>query len=734
MGVFKRYECIKQHDFSDCGPACLATIAKYYGMDIHISQIREYAGTETEGTTVLGLIKAGEKINLKAKAIRIKSFDDIHKFFPKPAIAHVTISTNILHYVVVYEVNDNYITVGDPSRGIVKYKLEDFFKIWTGIIITYAPTKDFVPIKKDNGVYKEYWNLIKNEKKFFIKIFLLSIITTLLGLVGAYYYKYIVDDAKADSLLLITSGTIILLVFKYITEYFRSILLLKVSQNLDRYILMKFYDHVIKLPMNFFRTRKVGEIISRFNDATKIREALSSITITVMMDSIMVLAGIILLFNYNRTLFFLCLIPIILYCSIMVIFKKPLEAGNRNLMKSNSKFYSYLVESLEGIEFIKCVNGEERVVSDAKDRFAEVIENTIKFGYVDSLHSNMKNSIGPIFTILVLCVGFFQVLKGSFTIGELISYSSLLTYFIGPLDRLTGLQSQIQSALVATERLTEIQILQTEKKTESEEKLLSPESLLGEVVFNKVDFRYGTGNKILKSLKFSIKKGSKVAFVGESGSGKTTIAKLLMGFYKVEGGQILINNYNIDDIDKNILREKIAYVSQDYFFFSGTIRQNLEFANINASFDEIKEICKIVQIDEYIENLTFKYNTKLEENATNLSAGQRQRLAIAKALLRNPEILILDEATSNLDSITEVEIQKALDNYRVNNTRIIIAHRLSTIVGCDKIFVFKNGELIEVGSHEELISFEGYYYDLCMKQGLVNNKSLGNENRVEVNA
>lgn len=720
MSIFRKYTCIEQHDFSDCGPACLATIAKYYGLDMHISQIRDYAGTETEGTTVLGLIKAGEKINLKSKAVKIENFDDIHKFFPKPAIAHVAINGNVLHYVVIYEVMDDHIVIGDPSKGIIKCKLNDFFEMWTGVIITYVPDKDFVPAKKNDTIIKDYFNLINKEKVFFIKIFLLSILTTLFGLLGTYYYKFIVDDAKVDNLLPITLGIVLLLVFKCLMEFFRSILLLKVSQNLDKYILMDFYKHVIKLPMNFFRTRKVGEIISRFNDATKIREALSSVTITVMMDSIMVLIGIVILFNYNKTLFFLCFMPIIAYFLLIVIFNKPLENGNRKLMESNSKFYSYLVESLEGVEFVKCVNGEENVISSAKERFGEMLESGVKFGYTQNLHSSIKSIVEPVFTILVLCVGFLQVVQNKFTIGELIGYSALLSYFIGPLDRLTGLQSQIQSALVATERLSEIKILESEKKLESEKELLIPESLLGDIVLSNVDFRYGVGSKVLEKIDLEIERGSKVAFVGESGSGKTTIAKLLMGFYKIENGNIFINNYDIDKIDKTVLREKIAYVSQDYFFFSGTIRQNMEFANPNATFDDIKEICAIVQIDDYIENLTFKYNTKLEENASNLSAGQRQRLAIAKALLRNPEILILDEATSNLDSITEVEIQKALDNYKTNNTRIIIAHRLSTIVGCDKIFVFRKGKLIEAGTHKNLMQLKGYYYDLCIRQGISN--------------
>ncbi|PJI07956.1 MULTISPECIES: peptidase domain-containing ABC transporter [Clostridium] len=724
MKIFKKYICVRQHDSSDCGAACLATVAKEYGADIRISKIRKFAGTDKGGTTVLGLIKAGEKLNLKSKAVRLKNYDDIKKNFPKPAIAHVT-KNRLQHYVVIHEVRKDTVVIADPARGIVKCSLKEFFDIWKGILITFVPTKEFKPQKSDNIVIKGYLQLIKTQKKFFISIFMASLFTTLLGLVGTFYYKFIVDNVangkSRNGLLLISLGVIALLVFKAITEFMRSVLVLKVTQNLDKSILMGFYKHVIRLPMNFYRTRGVGEIVSRFNDATKIRDMISSVTITVMIDSIMVIGGTIILYSFNKELFFISFIPLVAYLLIIIFFKNPLENGNHKLMESNARFYSYLVESLEGMEMVKAVNGENTATEESEGRFSKVLENMLKFGYINNLQSSIKDSISPIFTVIVLWVGVVEVLSKQITIGTLISYSALLTYFIGPIERLTGLQSQIQSAMVASDRLFEV-LEVGEEKVANESTTIT--SLLGEIKFKNVDFRYGIKKKILNNLNFEIKAGEKVGFVGESGSGKTTIAKLLMGFYDIENGEISINSYNLKNIDKQILRDKVAYVSQESFFFSGTIRENFEFVKPGVEFDEIVKVCKIVRMDDYIDSLPYKYGTMLQENASNLSAGQRQRLSIAKAILRNPEILIMDEATSNLDSITEIEIEKELETYNINNTRIIIAHRLCNVVKCDKIFVFKNGEIIEHGTHEELLSFRGYYFELWCRQAMISSQDV----------
>lgn len=345
------------------------------------------------------------------------------------------------------------------------------------------------------------------------------------------------------------------------------------------------------------------------------------------------------------------------------------------------------------------------------------MKSLFKHGYTYNLQDALMNAVKGIFGICILWLGGVFVLKGEITIGELISFNALLAYYIGPIERLINLQPQLQSAVVASDRLGEILDLELEKSLD-EDKKVKPKSLLGNIALKDVNFRYGVRELVLKNININIKSGEKIALVGESGSGKTTIAKLLMGFYEIEKGEIILNDYNLKDINKEALRDKISYISQDSFFFSGTIKENLQFANKSLTDEEMICACKKTKIHDYINSLPLKYETPLEERGSNLSGGQRQRLSIARALLKNPDILIMDEATSNLDSITEKAIQKTMEECSGSITSIIIAHRLSTIMKCDKIYVLDNGKIVEEGSHKELIGKMGYYYRLWSGQSV----------------
>ena len=301
------------------------------------------------------------------------------------------------------------------------------------------------------------------------------------------------------------------------------------------------------------------------------------------------------------------------------------------------------------------------------------------------------------------------------TLGSLITFNALLAYFLDPVKNLINLQPTMQTAIVAAERLSEILDLELEK-VQDEKRKLYPASLNLPIRIENLDFRYGTRRLVLENINMSINAGEKIALVGESGSGKTTLSKLLMNFYPWEKGEIFIGDYNLKDINLEALRNRIAYISQDIFLFSGTIRENLELGNEDATMEDIIEACRLSKADEFINSMPLRYETMLEENGANLSGGQKQRLAIARALLKKPDILIMDEATSNLDSITEKAIEKTINSLSRNITTIIIAHRLSTIMRCDKIFVMEKGRFIEQGTHSELIANRGRYYYLWKDQ------------------
>ncbi|UOX99357.1 peptidase domain-containing ABC transporter (plasmid) [Bacillus cereus] len=716
----RKLVCIKQQDLKDCGPACLAMISRYYGLTTSISKIREIAGTDLHGTNVQGLIESGERLGFEVKGVRATDPDALNEI-SLPAIAHVVVDGGLLHYVVIYKIKKNKVYIADPGRGYVTYLLDEFCQMWTGVLVLMSPGAKFEKGKESTSTFSRFFSLLKMQTDLLLPLFFASIFFNLFGLLGAFYFKFLIDDIVTSQLIntlhIVSIGIILLYIFKSLLSYFRTHLILYLSRRMDIELMLGYYRHVVGLPMNFFETRKVGEIISRFMDASKIRDALSTITVTLMIDTVMVMLGAIMLYVHNSILFGVTLLLIPFYIGIIFVFHKPYQNINREEMESNAKLTSYLVESLNGIGTVKSYNAEKEVFFETESRFVNLLKHVFKRSMLSNLQSSIKMGLELIGGTVILWVGAVQVLKGNMTIGELITYNALLAYFLNPIENLIGIQPTMQSALVAGERLNEIFDLEAEKN-EKEHNKVSLKHLSGKIECSNVTFRYGTRKNVLNNISFCIEPGSQVAFVGESGSGKTTISKILMHYYEVQQGDIYYDDYHIKEISRSALRNRIAYVSQESFFFSASIFENLRFGlENNVTLEEVIEVCKKASAHEFISELPLRYETGLEENASNLSGGQRQRLAIARALLKKPDILILDEATSNLDSTTEKYITDMLKELALEGiTVIMIAHRLSTIQHANQIFVMEKGNIIEQGSHEELLFKNGEYYRLWKNQ------------------
>lgn len=723
-----KYYCIKQHDITDCGAACLATVAKQYGLKLPISKIREIAGTDKQGTNAYGVVKAAEQLGFTAKGVK-GTKEAFFSEFPLPAIAHVVIDGKLLHYVVIHKITKKEVIIADPGKGIVKYSPEDFFKIWTGVLILLVPNNTFKKGNQKKGSLSRFFSLLAPQKKLLLIIFLASILITVFGILASFYFRFIMDEVVTNSLrgtlTVISIGIIALYLFKSLLEFFRNHLMLYLSQKLDIPLILGYYQHVLSLPMNFFGTRKIGEIVSRFMDASKIRDAISGATLTIMIDTVMAIVGGIVLYIQSPTLFAIAVILLILYAIVVFAYNKPIRNINEKIMEENSQVTSYLVESLNGIETVKAFNSERKTQNETEKLFIRFLKSVFKNGFFSNSQQIITGTIATIGEVIILWVGTVAVLDGKMTMGQLITFNALLAYFLTPIKNLINLQPTMQTAIVAADRLSEILELSSEKD-ENEEKRLKNISLKQPITISNLDFRYGTRQLVLKNINMTITPGEKIALVGESGSGKTTLVKLLMHFYDWEQGEICFGNYNIKDINLEALRDKIAYISQDIFMFSGTIRENLSLGNENLTMEEIIEACKLSKANEFIEKLPMRYETMLEENGANLSGGQKQRLAIARALLKKPDILIMDEATSNLDSITEKAIEKTINDLPESITTIIIAHRLSTIMRCDKIYVMENGQIIEQGSHNELIAQESKYSNLWKEQIPVKDSEVNN--------
>ncbi|OAB40667.1 bacteriocin ABC transporter ATP-binding protein [Paenibacillus macquariensis subsp. defensor] len=715
---FKKYHCIKQQDIKDCGAACLSTISKQHGLKYPISKIREIAGTDKQGTNAYGLVKAAEQLGFTAKGVK-GNREAFFEEFPLPAIAHVVIDQSLLHYVVIHKITKKEVLIADPAKGVVKYTPEDFFQIWTGILILMVPTPQFQKGDETNNSLYRFLSLLLPQKRLLIGIFFASMLFTILGIAGAFYFKFLIDEilpyGMQKTLHIISIGIIILYIFKVLLSAFRSHMLLYLSQKLDIYLILGYYHHVLKLPMNFFGTRKTGEIISRLLDASKVRDAISSATLTIMIDTIMMVVGGVILYTQSSLLFGVTALMIPFYIALVWGFRKSFDTLNREAMEKNAQLTSYIVESIDGIETVKAYNAELKSNFETEKKFVGLLKTMFRFGFVNNIQVSLKGTVQMIGGVVILWVGAYQVIQGNMTMGQLLTFNALLAYFLEPIQNLINLQPTIQTAIVAADRLGEILDLEAEKSPD-EDKKIKPSTLRGTIEFKQVGFRYGTREMVLKGIDLSFKQGEKIALVGESGSGKTTLIKLIMQLYTNEQGEILINGNNIKDISMNALREKIAYIPQDTFFFSGTIRENLCLGvDDQTELEDIVEACKVAQAHDFINQFPLRYNTILEENATNISGGQKQRLAIARAILKKPDILIMDESTSNLDSTTEKAVSETINGF-ADITTIIIAHRLSTIMRCDRIYVMEQGEVIEQGTHDELIETRGKYFNLWKDQ------------------
>ncbi|PTO38074.1 peptide cleavage/export ABC transporter, partial [Enterococcus mundtii] len=523
---------------------------------------------------------------------------------------------------------------------------------------------------------------------------------------------YLVPSYARSTLNTISIGLIIAYLLLVIFEYIRRCLLLILGQRMSIEIMLSYFKHVLNLSMPFFATRNIGEILSRFLDANKIIDALANATISIFLDVGMVLAVGFILAVQNPIFFLITLVSIPFYLVIILVFIRIYEKANQEEMKAAATLNSSMIESLKGIETIKAYNGEHQVYRRIDTEFIKLMKKSFKTATVDNLQQALKHGIQLISSVLILWSGSYYVMNGTITLGQLITYNSLLIYFTNPLQNIVNLQVKLQTAQVANKRLSEIISISPEQEDKKEKIKYSNTVFNQGISIENISFSYNMKAPILKNISCSIPPHNKVALVGLSGSGKSTLAKLLVHFYETSKGTINYGDINYLDLPHSELRNNVTYIPQESFFFSGTILDNLIFGlDEIPDFERILEVCDAVQLTEFINQQILRFDTTLEEGGKNLSGGQRQRFAIARALLKDSSILILDEATSGIDKLLEHEIVNYLLNLQ-NKTIIFITHQLSIAQSCQTILVLHKGELVEQGSHDELHHMDGIYQRL----------------------
>lgn len=718
MLSFKKYPVVLQHDEADCAAAALSTIYRFYKKELTIMKIREIIGTDAYGTSVQGIVSGAEKLGFEAKALKIQ-IDDIDGGYTLPAIAHVITDTGLNHFIVINKIKNGKFWISDPARGAIELTKEEMTKQFTGVLVLLLPKSEF----ETNYLAKTtMWQLFKMvmlpHKKMLLTVILSSFALTLLGILSSLFSKVVFDEIipfqlkKTLYVYLVVFGMVGLI--QIFLGFFRAHVLLFLSRKIDIPVLLGYYNHVLRLPYQFFATRRVGDILTRFQDAMTIKDIFSQVSVSLVLDlSLAVFTGIALI-KINLTLFFLVLIVVLVNVALIYLFKKSYKRINYEQMEAGAMMNSQLIESIQNIETVKASAHEAVQIERLENKFVKVLKLGYEEGKLSNLQGSLSSLVQTLSGVFMIGIGAIAIIDGKLTLGDFIVFQTLSGYFTDPIQNLVSLQLTYQEAQISMTRLSELMDLETEETKDRE--LLADVGLKGNITFKDLTFRYGSRPPIIKEFNLKIKQGQRVAIVGESGAGKSTLAKLLLKFQNADSGKLTINDYDIEDIEVKYLRQSIGYVPQNIELFTGTIMENIKLGNESATYEQVIKAAKLAGCHDFIQKLPNRYYAFIEENGSNFSGGERQQIPIARAFLKERDLYIFDESTSNLDSFSERYIQKAMLQATNGATTIIIAHRLSTIINCDLIVFMANGAIIEQGSHDELVALNGKYAEMITLQ------------------
>lgn len=712
----KRGIKVKQRDITDCGAACLASVSAYYNLHMPVAKIRQLANTDKKGTNVLGLIEAAEKLGFLAKGVK-GTYESLHKI-PKPAIAHLKLSSGLLHYVVILKVSSKAVEYMDPGTGKVEKKgKEDFLNEWTGILVIMVPSDGFKIKNEKVPNFKRLFYLLKPHKVVMTQALFGAIFFSIIGLSTSIYIQKLTDfvfiNGNKNLLNVMSVAMVVLIVIQVLLGIYQTVFTIKTGQLIDVRLILGYYKHLLKLPQRFFDTMQTGEIISRINDALKIRIFINNTLISLIVNVLIISFSFVLMFIYSWKMALLVLIIIPVYIALYFIANYVNKKTERQIMEQAAKLESQLVESINTVSTIKRFGIEEYSNTKTEFRFIDLLTSTYTSG-LNSVFTNFSTTfVSRLFTIIVLWVGSFYVLKNNLTPGELLSFYAILGYFSGPLNSLIGVNVSIQHALIASDRLFEIMDIDQEK----ENKIVLTKEMIGDITFQNLAFRYGTRVDVFNDFNLTLKKGQITAIIGESGCGKSTLIHLLQNIYPIASGKIYIGSVDITQVENNSLRKIVGVVPQKVELFKGTIVENICLGDLDPDMNNVLQICQDVGLKQLIESLPEGLFTDVGENGALLSGGQKQKIALARVFYRKPEIVILDEATSSLDSNSEEQIFSAIYNLKnQGKTVIMIAHRLSTVQFADSIVVMSNGKVIESGTHNQLYSANTIYRNMWLKQ------------------
>lgn len=661
-------------------------IINFYGGNLPIDQIRDLTKTDKNGTTAFHIIEACKSIGFNAEGIKTSLKQLNKENLILPCIAHVVIDGKYKHFVVIYKIDfkNKKIIIADPSCSIKKITFSEFQKMWSGVLITLYPLKK-LPLTQNISFIDFLLKIIKLHKTFVFNIIMLSIFITIFSVISSFYMKNILDAINYNNLTIIFIFFLFINIFKILSDFFRNKLLIYLNQKIDLLLTLDTYKKIISLPYNYYHTRTTGDIISRVNDLSIIRNMITKVSLSLFIDLPLALVTFIIFYIINTKLFFISLIIVFIYLLLMIFSKNRITNNINTIQVNKSETMSYMIETINGFETVKSVGNEAQIIDKFEKKYVKFLKNIFKFDNYNNIISILKDLVNAVGYLIIIYVGAEMVILGNLTFGDLLVFVNLLNYFLEPIKNIIDLNSEIKEAKNSLRRILEL------FKNENKKQTFIDNLKVKEISFNNLSYSYDYKEKQLKNINLKLKK-QKILILGKSGSGKSTLFKLLMRYYEIPRNQITINGYDINDYKDDVIKQNFSYISQNEILYTDSIYNNLKIDK-NITEEQIIEISKKCFIDEFLNDLGL--NMLIEENGYNLSGGQRQRIILARALLKNFEVLIIDEGLSQMDINLERKILKNLFKMYENKMIIVISHRLDNMDLYDRVIELKNGEIVK---------------------------------------
>ncbi len=723
----QRFPFFKQLDAMDCGPSCLRMIAKYYGKNFSLQTIRDRSFLTREGVSFLGMSDAAESIGMRSVGARV-SYRQLADQVPLPAIVH----WKETHFVVVYAIRKGKVYVADPAFGLITYSETEFLKAWCGhddaekakgLALILEPTPDFYGLadeKIDKSSLVYLFTYLRNQKKFLWQLFAGLLLGSLFQLIFPLLTQSMVDVGINNNDLgfvtLVLVAQLILFVSQASVDLIRSWILLHLTTRLSISLISDFLIKLMRLPISFFDTKMVGDMLQRIGDHTRIENFLTNQSLNVLFSMVNLVIFSIVLALYSWMILAIFVVGSLLYVMWILLFLKKRRELDYRRFTQQAENQAKLIELMSGMQEIKLNNCEKQKRWEWERIQARLFQVNIKRLSLAQTQTIGSSFINQLKNILISFVAARLVIEGQITIGAMLAVSYIIGQMNGPLNNLMEFIPNTQDAMISLERLNEIHKKTNEENPEDQKITLFPDRK--EITFKDVTFQYEGPRSpmVLRNISLHIPANSTTAIVGMSGSGKTTLIKLMLGFYPPVSGSIHLGEISLSHFSTVLWRENCGVVMQDGFIFSDSIMNNIAVGAEKVDRQRLLDAVRMANIQDYIESLPLGYQTKIGQEGVGLSQGQKQRILIARAVYKNPDFLFFDEATNALDANNEKVIMENMDHFYKGRTVVVVAHRLSTVRHADQIIVLDKGEIVEKGTHQELIELKGSYFNLVRNQ------------------